>query len=187
MAQTNQNIIEFFNIAQSREFSRDFLFRVEDIQFQSGLRVGPQELIYARSAQLPARTITNVTVPYMGLPLNIPGIVQYGSSEGLGIEFYTDENSNLRKMFEDEGRRVFDEVTSIGEYGVPGAQSRMTLMQLNRRLEPVSKYVLIGCSIRNVGELSYTMAEGTGQPVFFNVTIAYHFFARETVDSGLGN
>ena len=136
---------------------------------------------------MPARTISNVAVPYMGVPLNVPGIVSYGSSTGLPIEFYTDENSNLRKMFEDESRRIFDEVTSTGEYGVPGAQSRMTLMQLNRKLEPVSKYILIGCSIRDVGAISYTMATGVGQPVNFIVTIAYHFFTRDTVDSGLGN
>ena len=178
MASTRQTITNFFQQAQQREFSRDILFRVLNINFAGGASFSEDELVYARSSVLPARSIINVAAPYMGLPFNIPGVAQYPGSDAYNIEWYCDALSDVHNKFEDESRRVFDDQTSTGEYGTPGVDSTITLVQLDKALNPVQEYKLIGASIRNVGEIQYSMAEGTGQIATFSTTISYHFYEK---------
>jgi hypothetical protein len=176
MAQTNQTISSFYNVAQNREFSRDFLFRVLNITFAGGASFNESDLIYAKTAILPARDITNVPAPFMGLKFNLAGGAVYPGSEAYSLKFYCDASSSLRNKFLQESRRVFDDATSTGDYNIAGRASSMTLMQLNKNLEPVTTFKLVGLSIRSVGTINYSMAEGTGAPVDFDVTAAYHFF-----------
>ena len=53
MAKTEQKISKFYNIAASRDFSRDFLFRVTALNL-AGIEdeIGEEELIYAKAANL---------------------------------------------------------------------------------------------------------------------------------------
>ena len=178
MASTRQTIANFFQNAVQREFSRDILFRIININFDGGASLTEDDMIYARSAELPGRDIVNVAAPYMGLQFNIPGVVQYPGSENYSVEFYVDAESSIREIFEQESRRVFDEATSTGEYGTPNANSTITLVQLDKALDPITEYKLIGASIRNVGPISYQMAEGTGQIALFTVGMSYHFFEK---------
>lgn len=176
MAQTNQTIGNFYDRAVAREFSRDFLFRVLNITFAGGAIFNEDELIYAKTAKLPARSITNVQTKFMGLNFNLPGSATYPGSESYSITFYCDANSLLRNKFLQESRRVFDDATSTGDYNIASRASSITLLQLDKALEPVSTFRLVGVGVRNVGEIAYNMADGTGQPVTFDASIAYHFF-----------
>jgi len=176
MAQTLQTIGNFYDRAIAREFSRDFLFRVLSINFAGGAAFNEGELIYARTAELPSRENVNVQSKFMGLPFNIAGTVRYPGSEAYNINFYCDANSQLRNKFLAESRRVFDDATSTGDYNIAGRGSTITLAQVDKNLEPVTIFKLVGANIRNVGKIQYSMAEGTGQPVYFDTTIAYHFF-----------
>lgn len=178
MASTRQTIANFFQNAVQREFSRDILFRVININFDGGASLTEDDLIYARTAILPGRDIVNVTAPYMGLPFNIPGVALYPGSDAYTINFYVDAESSIREIFEQESRRVFDDATSTGEYGTPNANSTITLVQLDKALDPITEYKLVGASIRKVGPISYAMAEGTGQIAMFDVTMSYHFFEK---------
>ncbi len=175
MASTNQTIRNFFQAAAAREFSRDFLFRVLAINFNGGAVFNESELVYVKSANLPGRIITNVTAPYMGVPFNLPGTVSYENSDNYQLTFYCDENSALREKFLAESRRTFDDATSTGAYDIPTAGSILTLVQLDKNLDPTTIYNLVGVSVRNVGGLEYNIAEGTGQPMQFNVSVAYHY------------
>lgn len=176
MAQTNQTIGNFYDRALAREFSRDFLFRVINVTFAGGAIFDESELIYARTATLPARGITNVQTKFMGLPFNIAGVATYPGAEGYVLNFYCDANSQLRNKFLAESRRVFDDATSTGDYNIASRANTITLVQLNKALEPISTFKLVGTGIRQVGQIQYSMADGTGQPVFFDATISYHFF-----------
>lgn len=176
MAQTNQTIGNFYERAVSREFSRDFLFRVLSINFAGGAVFNEDELIYAKTAKLPSRSITNTQAKFMGLNFNIAGTAIYPGSDTFAITFYCDATSSLRNKFLQETRRVFDGATSTGDYNIAGRSSTITLLQLDKALNPVSTFRLVGASIRTVGEIGYNMADGTGQPVTFDATIAYHFF-----------
>ena len=114
MADTTQTIRSFYDVAASREFSRDFLFRVLNITFNRGTVFGERDLVYLRAAKLPGRDITNVASKYMGLAFNLPGGVTYPGSDSYELEFYCDANSNIRQKLEAESRRTFDDATSTG-------------------------------------------------------------------------
>lgn len=176
MAQSNQTIANFYDRAVAREFSRDFLYRVINITFAGGAIFDESELIYAKTADLPGREITNQPTKYMGLTFNLPGVAVYTGSEAFTISFYCDAQSLLRNKFLAETRRVFDDATSTGDYNIASRASSITLVQLDKSLQPVTTFRLVGANVRNCGKIQYNMADGTGQPVSFDATIAYHFF-----------
>ena len=177
MATTIQN---FFAAAADKQFSRDFLFRIGEITLGStnvDLQ-GQDDLIYARTASLPGRTIDNKEVNYMGLTFNVPGRATYNNSAAYSVEFYADANNQIRDKLEQASRAVFDDQTSEGQYGMPGPQDRIVLNLLTKDIQapPVKQITLIGASIREIGDMSYAIADGTGEVVTFPVTFSYHYY-----------
>lgn len=175
----------FFEQAKSRQFARDFLFRVKQINITAGpgnagglAFNGETDLVYARTATLPGRAIQNKVANYFGQQFNVPGKSEYTNSEGFSIEFYHEESVDLRKKFEDASRAVFDNATSIGDYYMPGEESKIILNVLNISLEETDTIELVGASIRNIGEVQYNIADGTGEILTFPVTFAYHYYNR---------
>jgi hypothetical protein len=175
----NQNIQNFYRIAADKDFSRDFLFRITQMQLQGVPALDEGDLVYAKTAELPGRTIGNVAVPYMGLSLNVPGAVTYPGSDQYGLDFYLDGESSLRNYFETASRSLFDDQTSTGEYGTPDDDFYIQLAQLDKDLEPIAEYKLVGASLRNVGAIGYDIASGTGATVSVNATVSYHFYTKE--------
>ena len=173
------DIIEFYDRAQTLDFSRDFLFQVADLSI-NGLTMSEGDLVYATAAKLPSRTIRNIKVPYMGLDFNVPGGVQYEGSDAYELTFYLDADSSLRNFFETASRNSFDELDgSTGDYNTPDENNVLTLLQLNKERKPINTFNLFGTSIRKVNDIEYKMAEGTGETVKLIVTIAYHFYKQE--------
>ena len=179
MPPVNQNIQNFYRAAADKDFSRDFLFRVTQMQLQGVPALEEGDLIYVKSASLPGRTIGNVPVPYMGLNLNIPGSVTYPNSEAYALSFYLDANSSLRNYFETASRALFDDQTSTGEYGTPDDDFFIQLAQLDKELEPVAEYKLVGASLRSISNIGYEIASGTGATVSIDATVSYHFYTKE--------
>jgi hypothetical protein len=179
MADTTQTIQGFYTQAQARDFARNNLFRVLNINFGGGTEVtfDENDLVYATTAELPGKTIGNVAVPYMGLNFNVPGTVTYDNSEGYTLTFRSDESHNLREKFLQVQADTFDDADSTGNYFMPTADAVIDLVLLDKQLERVAQYQLVGCSIRNVGNQSYN-ATGTGDVVEFTTTIAYHYFRK---------
>ena len=175
----NQNIQNFYRAAADKDFSRDFLFRVTQMQLQGVPALEEGDLIYVKTASLPGRNIGNVTVPYMGLNLNVPGAVTYPGSEGYPLSFYLDEESSLRNYFETASRSLFDDQTSTGQYGTPDDDFFIQLAQLDKELEPVAEYKLVGASLRNVNGITYDIAGGQGNTVQIDATVSYHFYTKE--------
>jgi len=186
MSQTAQTIQGFYQQATNYNFSRDFNFRIISITSdqQTYQMTDGGLLVYAKSAALPAREITNVPVPYMGLNFNLPGNAIYPDGTGYSITFYADQASGIRQLFEDWSRWVFDDQSSTGQYNTPSKNATITLAQLDNQNNVVAFYVLYGVTPRNVGPINYTMAAGTGQTVEFTVTLAYHYFVRTTPTTG---
>lgn len=183
---TNQTINTFFQNAVINDFARDYLFRVESVVFDGGITITPEDMLYARTGSVPARQIVNQDVKAYGQTFRIPGSVEFPGSEGYEIEFYCPEDSGIRELFMNESVRTFGNILGIqgsgqGGGSIASANSRITLLQLDKELNVTYKYELIGASIRNVGELSYNMADGNGAVVTFKVSVAYHFFTREAV------
>jgi hypothetical protein len=184
---TNQLITDFYRVAANREFARDFNFRVISINTGGAtnaagdvISFGEDDLVYAKTATLPERAITNVPVPYMGLNFNLPGNATYPGSEGYSLTFYADANSKLRQKFEDWSRYTFDDSNSTGDYLTPKQTSVINLAQLDSKFRTVAQYTLVGVSPRSVGAITYSMAAGTGQTIEFTATMAYHYFTRSS-------
>jgi hypothetical protein len=181
MADINQLITNFYDQAVERDFSRDINFRVTNIEpgpLAPNVTFEESDLVYAKGGVIPSRQISNVKASYMGLNFNIPGIATYPNSEQYTLDFYSDRASELRNKFEAWSRALFDDTNSTGNYNTPSKESYIVLAQLNPDFTPVDSgtYKLVGVSIRNVGELQYNIAEGTGAPVSFKVTMAYHYY-----------
>jgi hypothetical protein len=180
MAATKQTIQDFYRVAAARDFSRDVQFRVLSISPQgTDVTFDENDLVYARSASLPARAITPVAAKYMGLQFNLPGVATYPGSDAYELQFYCEANSNLRRKFESWTRDTFDDVDSTGNYLTPTQQSTIDLIQLDNNFLKVNQYTLIGVSIRTVGALNYLMAEGGGAVMTFPVTLAYHYWQQK--------
>ena len=170
-------IQDFFSRAARKQFSRDFLFRVKQVQLIGGTFLdGENDLVYAKTAALPGRMIENKNVAYFGQQFQVPGRATYENADGYTINFYHDENCELRSKLERASRDVFDNETSTGLYGMPGEESKINLVQLDKNLNDVRNIELVGASIRNIGGIEYTIAEGTGEVLSFPVTFAYHFY-----------
>lgn len=185
----NLLITNFYDAAQSNDFSRDVNFRVTQITPDPGMGLGTDfitqtDLVYAKAAKLPGRNITNQEAKYMGLTFNLPGVVEYPESSNYSLEFYCDMKSELRNKFEKWSRYTFNDENSTGNYLVPSRSAIIQLAQLNPKMEIVQEYKLVGVSIRNVGELEYKMAEGTGSVQAFTTVLAYHYY--ELVGSNAG-
>jgi len=172
---SNQTIRKFYNEAITREFSRDFLFKVASLEVGK-LKINEKDLTYVKAAKLPERTLANIDVKYMGVSFNLPGVPTYGEAAGYSLTFYCDAKSELHHKFLQESARTFNDGSSTGAYDIAGDDSRISLMQLDKQLEPVRYFQLIGASIRKVGGIEYNIAEGTGAPVTFEVSFGYHYF-----------
>ena len=170
-------IQNYFTQAVQKQFARDILFRVKSIKVVGGELLGNNQLVYARTAKLPGRDIDNKVVNYSGQTFNVPGKVSYPGSESYQIEFYHDEEANLREQFENISRAIFDHRNdNIGEYSMPGSDSIIELNILDRQLNEIGNIKLIGASIRKIGEISYEIADGTGEILKFPVDFAYHWY-----------
>lgn len=174
-----QTIQDFYTQAQAKDFSRNNLFRVLNINFGAGSStvIGESDLVYCRTASLPGKQINNLQAPYMGLNFNVPGVVTYPGSESYVLNFYCDEAHTLRNKFLRVVDDTFNDATSTGNYFTPKASAVLDMVQLNKQLERVSQYQLVGVSIREVGALENDMT-ATGEIQNFNVTVAYHYWRK---------
>ena len=175
-----QHIQKFYEVSQSRDFSRDCLYRVLSITFGDGSSTSFDEddLVYIKGGKIPGRQITNQAVSYMGLAFNVPGTVKYTNSDSFNVQFWCDEKSILRNKLEQISRDIFDDKTSTGNYFQPKASAILDMVQLDKQLNVINHYKLVGISLRNINEISYDIA-GDGKPVVIDCTLSYHYY--ETV------
>lgn len=177
-----QTIADFYTSAQQKDFARDNLFRIININFNnnSNTIIGPTDLVYCRTATLPGKTIVNVAAPYMGLQFNVPGVVQFAGSDSYTMSFYCDQASALRDKFLQVVDDTFSVDSSTGNYFIAGPTAVIDMAQLDKQLNVVNQFQLVGVSIRKVGDMAYDISGGTGQVVNFDVTVAYHFWNNTT-------
>lgn len=181
MADVKQLITDFYKVAQNRDFARDFNFRLLSIETggTTAVTYDEDDLVYIKTATLPARDITNVQVPYMGLNFNIPGNATYPNSNAYTLKFYADAGSRIRQKFEEWSRDVFDDATSSGNYFTPRATSTIDMVQLDNQNNRIAQYQLVGVSPISVGQLDYNIATGRGESIEFQATVSYHYWRRK--------
>jgi hypothetical protein len=188
MDSSTNTINNFLINAVEQDFSRDFLFRIISVNIDGvgddRLQLGRDDLVFAKTGKLPGRVVGNTEVKYAGQTFNMPAAVSFPGADGYEIEFYCPESSYLREKLMNESTRTFGNQFGLAGTGSDGLgtianrNSYILLNQLNKKLDPIYQYKLIGCSIRSVGDLAYQTAEGSGAVVSFTASIAYHFFER---------
>jgi hypothetical protein len=169
-----QNITSFYKVAQTRDFARQFQFRLVDFM-NTGFE--EDDLVYVQTASLPGRTVNNVQVPYMGLQFNVPGTAQYPGSAGYAVTFRCDQNYDLRSVLEQATFDTFNDNTSTGNYNTPSDGSVITLHLLNKDLSAIVGYQLIGAYITSLGDSQYDISDN-GAIQTIDATIAYQFWRR---------
>lgn len=173
MAQTIQ---DFYRVAQQRDFARDYMLRVVAL---GNATLDEDDFVYITTATLPGRDITNQTATYMGLDFNIPGTVKYPGSAGWSVTFRNDKAGIIRQKLENwQIGEVFDDETSTGNLAVRGVDSLIQLNLLDDKLNVLNVYRLYGAYIQKLGDVRYDTA-GTGTPLTFDATLAYHFWRHE--------
>jgi hypothetical protein len=177
MADIKQTIQDFYKVAQTRDFARDFQFRVLDVSNKGVPVFTEDDLVYATAATLPGKQISPKDVPYNGFSFRIPGTVTYNNSDGFTIGFYCDATTNARVQMENWVTETFNDETTTGD-GVLHNNSTITLVQLDTKFEPLRTYKLFGVFPVNSGDISYSMV-GTGEVINMDITLAYQFYRRD--------
>jgi hypothetical protein len=173
----SQNIQKFYTTAAQRDFARVFQFRLNSF---GNVNFGPEHLTYVETASLPGRTITNVTVPYMGLAFNVPGTVTYPGSAGYAVTLRCDQAYDLRAALEAATFNTFDEATSTGDYSMPSPGSVLTMELLDKQMNPIRYYTLFGVYIQALADTGYDIKD-TGTVQTINATLAYQFWRSGAV------
>ena len=176
----------FYNIASQKQFSRDFFLRIRQIRAVGIDLDGENELVFAKTASLPGRDIENKQVNYSGQTFNLNGKSSYPGSESYAIEFYADQEMDLRTKLEKMSRASFNNETTTGQMCMPGPESYMILDVLKlpcgqgnqggQGLETVKTIKLVGVNLRTIGEIGYSIADGTGEILNIATTWSYHFY-----------
>ena len=177
MADIKQTIQDFYKVAQTRDFARDFQFRVLDVSNKGVPVFTEDDLVYATAATLPGKQISPKSVPYNGFEFRIPGTVTYNNSDGFTISFYCDSTTNARIQMENWVTETFNDETTTGD-GVLHNNSTITLAQLDTQFEVLRTYKLYGCFPVNSGDIAYSMV-GTGEVASMDITLAYQFYRRD--------
>jgi hypothetical protein len=183
-----QSINSFYQTAIQRDFARKHLFRVLSFSlYANDPSVGAQtplppslsqkDLVYMTTATLPSRKISVVDAPYAGLKFHVPGgSVEYTNSEGWDIKFRLPMNHRIRSIFEGWTRVTFDEKTTTGDYGIPGAHSMIKTVLLDNKGNAVKYYEFYGCFVIDTGNVEYDLSAEKGDILDFTVKVAYQYF-----------
>jgi hypothetical protein len=167
-----QTIQKFYTQVQKRDFARQFQFRVTQL---ANTNFNSNTLIYLESTNLPGRSITNQTVPFMGLSFNVPGTATYPGSDSWSVTFRCDQNYDVRATLENATFNTFDDGASSGDFNIGRNSSIIQLELLGKKLEVLRQYTLYGAYVVSVGDMSYNLGDaGTIQTV--PATLAYQFW-----------
>jgi hypothetical protein len=172
-----QNITSFYRVAQVRDFARQFQFRL--VRF-GNTGFTEDDLVYVETASLPGRSITNQTVPYMGLPFNIPGTATYPGSTGYSVTFRCDQRYDIRNVLEQNTFQTFNDNTSTGDYNTPSDSSVLIMQLFDKDMTTISEYTLYGAYVVSVDNVNYSVSD-SGSIVTMPVTIAYQFWRKTNV------
>lgn len=182
-------IVDFYEQALLRDFSRKYQLRVIGI----GGRLGPEDNVFIETASLPGYRINNIETPFMGMRFNIPGSAQFEGSANWTVRFRCDLNFDIRGIFEEWQRQVFNAVpdlnitnipSSTGYYHIPDVSQTIRLGLHDRNGTFYRKYMLVGVYPVNIGAQQYDQTDqGTLQTL--EVSLAYQYWELESVtDAG---
>jgi hypothetical protein len=111
----------------------------------------------------------------MGLQFNVPGTAQYPGSDSWQVTFRCDAAYDIRALLENETARIFNDISSGGEYTIPKPEKAMVLNLLGSDFSTKRQYKFLGTYVVSMGEVSYDIGDG-GNIVKIPVTLAYQYW-----------
>jgi hypothetical protein len=169
------DIQDFYERAKL-DFSRDISLRLVSLM---GLEFN--DIILARTASLPGRIIEDKVVNYKGTEFHYGGKATYSQADGWPVEFYCDMSCNLRAQLDTISHATWNSDSATGATGIGGGV--VILHVLNKQLKPTLSLSLMHAQIRNIGDISYSIADGTGEVVNFQTTFAYSKYIMANINN----
>ena len=183
----NQTIGKFIQVAGQRDFARNNLFRIMQVNCRN-LTLSEDDLVYAKGGKLPGRENPVGEVQYMGMKLPyIKSTVNYPSNEDYEITFYVDKDSELVHKFERASRMNFNDISTTGDWRFPSQSDVMTVAVLNNHMEVIEYITFYGVSFFKFDEIEFQIAEGDGSAIEVTAHMSYHTYKRtgsEAVSTG---
>lgn len=173
-----QTIQKFYTTAAQKDFARVFQFRLQSF---GNVSFATEHLTYVETASLPGRSITNVTVPYMGLAFNVPGTVSYPGSASYSVTFRCDQNYDLRAALETATFNTFNEQSSSGQFSLPEQGTILQMDLLGKDMNPLRTYQLHGVYVQSLADAAYDIKD-TGSVQTIQATLAYQYWTASTVN-----
>lgn len=147
----------------------------------------PATITYlCKNAQLPASTIGEIPVSFLGRQIKMPGIRTY---ENLTLSFYNDEDFFVRHSMEkwmhqiQQFKKPFGNIVNLAESTEGFSSTEMTVTQLAKNGDALRSYKFwhaFPTSITAI-DLGFDQSEAIEE---FSVTFAYSYFEIEPGDVG---
>lgn len=176
-----QGLQDFYFQAQRRGFARDFQLRVVQI---GGSALSDSDFVMIKATSLPGRDMNIHAVPFMGVNFQLPGSPIFRGSDGWNVKFHATQDFLIRHEFEKLLLQRFDEQATgavgkggKGDLSLPGFDRVIQLDLIDDQLKTIRSYYLIGCFIKSISDINYTL-QGTGQPLEFDAVLAYQYWTR---------
>lgn len=176
------NLNNFYRVATTRGFSKDYLARVTNIKFSNGFVLEPDDLIYIKSFSLPSFKVQVAEHKFQGFNYMEPGNVEYNKGNYITITFYADQYLTLRLFFEklvdaQRGRQFSD----IGDAFVKSSENTMTISIMDENLVAKQKFILEQVFVVDIGNMPYDVA-GSGKVQEMTITFGYSLYNMVPVD-----
>lgn len=167
-----QDISKFYSTVQTKDFARQFQFRLVQL---ANTNFDENTLVYLETASLPGRTINNIAVPFMGLQFNVPGTASYPGSDSYAVTFRCDQNYDIRATLENATFNTFDDSDSTGDYNIARNSSLIQMNLLGKSGETLRQYTLFGAYVVSIGDIAYNLGDN-GAIVTVPATLAYQYW-----------
>ena len=160
--------------SQMNDLAKPFLFNVEFPANQITDRLPP---VLCRSAQIPAKTIAPVEIPYHGLPLKLAGNPTF---EDWTTQFIVDDAYKIRSIMESWSNKAFRMDQDGGQvFGTPSEYlGDIIIQQLDPDGSTVASYKLHMAWPSVIGPIELGH-ETVNAPETFDVTFTYSFWTKE--------
>lgn len=179
----NSTIDKFLEVASKHDFARDNLYRVVGVNVVNGetniLHIEPDGLIFCKGGALPKRTnpvSDNVAFMGMKLPYN-QSTIQYDNNYSL--EFWIDRKSTVIQAFEYASRKVFDDLSTRGNWAFPTDNSYIEITALDFNLEEQETIKFYGVAFKGFDGIDTKQADGTGVAISVKCEFSYQYYVRQ--------
>jgi len=183
MADTTQNLQQFYLAASEFGFSRDFQARIDLIKlngfefFLTG-KANDTAYLYIKEFSLPGTKKSIASVKYKGVDINAPSTRDFGNSKSWEVTFYVDTYLRVRSWLED--RLIESAANTPGTINhIPNEAKDVAQVSVyDDLLNQVITYTIKGLFIKELPNQGYNVS-GSGKIQEVKVVFGYQTWESE--------